>query len=112
MRNVDVAIVGAGAAGIGAYKGLQGSGLSVLLVEARSRIGGRALTRYVGEAIPFDVGCEWLDPADTNIFVQIAKKLQYKIGEAPPHWGEQSFDLNFSRDDQGQVSAASAPFME
>ena len=112
MRNVDVVIVGAGAAGLGAYKGLEESGLSVLLVEARSRIGGRALTRCVGEKIAFDVGCEWLHSADTNVFVQIAKQLQYEIGEAPPHWGEQTFDVNFSRDEQRQFRVASDAFYE
>ena len=112
MRNVDVVIVGAGAAGLGAYKGLQESGLSVLLVEARSRIGGRALTRYVEGKIAFDVGCEWLHSADTNLFVQIAKQLQYEIGEAPPHWGEQTFDVNFSRDEQRQFRVASDAFYE
>src|SRR3978361_724153 len=101
MRNVDVAIVGAGAAGLGADKGLKGSGLSVLLVEARSRIGGRALTRYVGEEIPFDVGCEWLHSADKNVFVQIAKQQQYEVCEAPPPWGEPPFDVNFSLDQHG-----------
>src|SRR6185369_6237277 len=42
--SVDVAIIGAGAAGLGAAHALKDSGLSVLVLEARDRVGGRAHT--------------------------------------------------------------------
>ena len=41
---VDVAIIGAGAAGLGAANALKGSGLSTIVLEARDRAGGRAHT--------------------------------------------------------------------
>lgn len=47
---VDVAIIGAGAAGLGAARALEGSGLSVIVLEARDRIGGRAHTIKIGRA--------------------------------------------------------------
>ena len=54
---VDVAIIGAGAAGLGAARTLEGSGLSVIVLEARDRIGGRAHTIMAAPGIPFDLGC-------------------------------------------------------
>ena len=42
--SVDVAIIGAGAAGIAAAHALSQSGLSVIVLEARDRVGGRAHT--------------------------------------------------------------------
>ncbi len=42
--DVDVAIIGAGAAGLGAAHALEDSGLSVIVLEARERVGGRAHT--------------------------------------------------------------------
>ncbi len=44
MGAYDVVIVGAGAAGIAAARRLAGARLSVLLIEATARIGGRAWT--------------------------------------------------------------------
>ena len=61
---VDVAIIGAGAAGLGAARMLEGSGLSVIVLEARDRIGGRAHTIMAAPGVPFDLGCEWLHSAD------------------------------------------------
>ena len=40
--SVDVAIIGAGAAGLGAAHALKHSGLSTLVLESRDRVGGRA----------------------------------------------------------------------
>ncbi|WP_438345957.1 NAD(P)-binding protein [Methylorubrum populi] len=45
MRNeFDVIIVGGGAAGIGAARRLAGCGEAALILEASSRLGGRAFT--------------------------------------------------------------------
>ena len=43
-READVAVIGAGAAGIGAARHLAGAGLTVAVVEAQGRIGGRTVT--------------------------------------------------------------------
>jgi monoamine oxidase len=66
--------IGAGAAGLAAASALSGQGLSVLVLEARNRIGGRALTQRL-DGVDFDVGCEWLHSADRNCFVPIARSL-------------------------------------
>jgi monoamine oxidase len=57
----DVVIIGAGAAGLAAARALAESGHSVLLLEARDRIGGRIWTRLESEsAVPVELGAEFI----------------------------------------------------
>jgi monoamine oxidase len=109
---VDIAIIGGGAAGLGAYDALAGRGLSIVILEARDRIGGRAVTKRLPGGIVFDAGCEWLHSADHNAFVPIAAALRFDVAEAPPHWGEQSYSINFSLAEQRDFHAASDAFYQ
>jgi monoamine oxidase len=93
--SVDVAIIGAGAAGLGAAHALQRSGLSIIVLEARDRAGGRAHTITAAPGITFDLGCGWLHSADKNRFVAIAEQLNFEIDRTRPPWREQSFDTGF-----------------
>jgi monoamine oxidase len=86
--DVDVAVVGAGAAGIGAARRLLAHGRSVLVLEARDRIGGRAQTVTVAGGIPIDLGCGWLHSADHNPLTALAREMGFAIDEALPTWGE------------------------
>jgi len=63
---LDVAIVGAGAAGIAAARRLTGHGLSCRVFEARSRPGGRAWTETASLGVALDRGCAWLHDATNN----------------------------------------------
>jgi monoamine oxidase len=92
---VDVAIIGAGAAGLGAARALENSGLSVVVLEARDRVGGRGRTIMAAPDITFDVGCGWLHSADKNSFVKIAGQLNFEIDKTRPPWREQSFYAGF-----------------
>jgi monoamine oxidase len=92
---VDVAIIGAGAAGLGAAHALKQSGLSVIVLEARDRVGGRGHTIMATPDIPFDLGCGWLHSANKNSFVNIAEGLHFEIDKTRPPWREQSFDAGF-----------------
>jgi monoamine oxidase len=94
---IDVAIVGAGAAGIAAARTLEGSGLSVLVLEARDRLGGRAWTVTPAPGIVFDVGCGWLHSADKNPFVAIARELGFAIDRTRPPWRVQGYEAAFPR---------------
>ncbi len=75
--NPDVAIVGAGAAGLAAARSLIDRGLSVVVIEARGRIGGRAWTESDSFGIPFDHGCSWLHAASRNPFKPMADDWDY-----------------------------------
>lgn len=75
MADVDVVIVGAGAAGLAAAKVLRAAGRTVTLLEALDRIGGRAWTRDGDFGVPFDIGCAWLHAGDRNPFMADAERL-------------------------------------
>src|SRR5260370_17248263 len=92
---VDGAIIGGGAAGLGAARALENSGLSTIVLEARDRVGGRGYTIMAAPNITFDLGCGWLHSADKNSFVKIAERLNIEIDKTRPPWREQSFDAGF-----------------
>jgi monoamine oxidase len=100
--DIDVAIIGAGAAGLGAAHGLANSGLSVIVLEARSRVGGRGYTIQAAPDVIFDVGCGWLHSADQNSFAKIAEQLNFEVNKALPPWRERAYGKAFpqaERDD-------------
>jgi monoamine oxidase len=109
---VDVAIIGAGAAGLGAARALEASGLSVIVLEARDRIGGRAHTIMAAPGIPFDLGCEWLHSADKNSFTAIAGDLGFKIDRNRPPWRDQAYDAAFSKTQRAEFFAAIDAFYD
>src|SRR5882757_10873317 len=92
---VDVAIVGAGAAGLGAAHALKKSNLSCIVLEARDRVGGRAHTIQAAPNITFDLGCGWLHSADENSFVPIAEQLNFEIDKTLPPWRERAYGKAF-----------------
>lgn len=110
--HIDIAIIGAGAAGLGAAHALQGSGYSTLVLEARDRIGGRAQTLALPNNVIFDVGCGWLHSADKNPFVSIAEKLGFAINKHRPPWQQQTFDAGFPRAEREEFIAAMNDFFE
>jgi monoamine oxidase len=69
--DVDLAIVGAGAAGIGAGLTARSAGLSCRILEAADRIGGRAWT-VRAHGVSYDLGCHFLHDASRNPFTLAA----------------------------------------
>ena len=79
--NPDVVIVGAGMAGLTAARFLIKNGITVAVLEARERIGGRAYTESATFGVPYDHGCAWLHSADQNPVTKIASELGFNIVE-------------------------------
>jgi monoamine oxidase len=105
MADVDVVVIGAGAAGIAAARRLTGTGLVVRVLEARDRVGGRAWTLR-RDGFPLDLGCGWLHSADENEWATIARTLGLAIDETPPPWSRRAHQLNFSAADQEDFADA------
>jgi monoamine oxidase len=62
----DVAIVGAGAAGIAAARRLAAAGRRYVVIEATDHIGGRCVTDTKTFGVPFDRGAHWIYLPDSN----------------------------------------------
>jgi monoamine oxidase len=110
--SVDVAIIGAGAAGLGAANALKNSGLSTIVLEARDRVGGRAHTIQAAPDVIFDVGCGWLHSADKNSFVAIAEHLNFEIDRTLPPWRERAFGKAFPQQERDDFIRALDEFYE
>jgi monoamine oxidase len=79
MSHLDLVIIGAGAAGIGASRAATKAGLSHQVIEASHRIGGRAYTEDLAPGVPFDLGCHWLHTTNINPLVAEADRLGFAI---------------------------------
>src|SRR5262245_35304731 len=105
MQDTDVVVIGAGAAGIAAARQLATHRVSAIVVEARSRVGGRAWTSQVA-GLPLDLGCGWLHSADENEWSTIAKELGLAIDPLPPPWSRRALPAGFPLGEQNDFAAA------
>ena len=84
--NRDVVIVGAGAAGLTAANELKKAGLSVAVLEARDRVGGRLHTDVIDGAM-LEIGGQWVSP-DQVVLLDLLDELglktysRYRDGES------------------------------
>jgi monoamine oxidase len=71
---VEVAIVGAGAAGIAAARKIAAAGRRYVLIEASDHIGGRCFTDTKTFGVPYDRGAHWIYLPDTNPMTRLAPR--------------------------------------
>jgi putrescine oxidase len=82
----DVVVVGAGAAGLTAANELRKAGLSVAVLEARDRVGGRLWTDVI-EGATLEIGGQWVSP-DQHALIDTVAELgletysRYREGES------------------------------
>jgi monoamine oxidase len=63
----DVVVVGAGLAGLMAARSVLQAGLEPVVLEARSRIGGRVVDEPVGDGSVAEMGGQWIAPRDQRL---------------------------------------------
>jgi monoamine oxidase len=98
--DIEVVIIGGGAAGIAAARRIVDAQLDCLLLEARSRLGGRAWTSTEHSAFPIDLGCGWLHSADRNPWRGAAEAQRRSIDKTPPPWMRPSAPIGFPLSEQ------------
>jgi monoamine oxidase len=82
----NIAIIGAGAAGLAAAKELEQMGRDYLLLDASHRIGGRAYTEELTPGVPFDLGAHWLMAPSVNPLIPYARNAQLALEAADEHY--------------------------
>jgi monoamine oxidase len=83
QTTVDVVVIGAGVAGVAAARALSGRGISVAVLEARERIGGRIFThRDRTLPMPIELGAEFIhgSASELNELLTDARLASVDVG--------------------------------
>jgi monoamine oxidase len=110
MHEIDVVVIGAGAAGVAAAQRLAAAQIPALVLEARTRVGGRAWTMREPSGLALDLGCGWLHSADENEWAALAPTLGLTVDRTPPPWSGRRRTIGFPSADQEEFGAESERF--
>ena len=111
-RDFETVVIGGGAAGIAAARRLQQAGVKCVIVEARSRLGGRAWTIADASGHALDLGCGWLHSADRNPWVAVAEEQKRTIDKTRPPWARSALPHGFPEDAQREFRKAQEDFFK
>ncbi len=106
MEEYDVAVLGAGAAGLAAAADLAQSGHSVAVIEARDRVGGRVLTRFDPRTShPMELGAEFIH-GEAPVTLQLLRAIGAgPVGEGGSNWELRDGRLQSSSGDPFDAAA-------
>jgi monoamine oxidase len=90
-ESADVLVVGAGLAGLSAARDLVAAGRSVLVLEARDRVGGRTLNTDIGDGKIVEMGGQWVGPTQDRLLalaaeLEVATFPTYDTGDKVLHF--------------------------
>ena len=90
-ESADVLVVGAGLAGLTAARHLVGAGRSVLVLEARDRVGGRIVNQDIGDGKIVEMGGQWAGPTQDRLLslaaeLDVATFPTYDTGKKVLHF--------------------------
>jgi monoamine oxidase len=90
-ESADVLVVGAGLAGLTAARDLVAAGRSVLVLEARDRVGGRIVNQEIGDGKIVEMGGQWAGPTQDRLMaladdLEVATFPTYDTGNRVLHF--------------------------
>ena len=94
VRECEVVVVGAGYSGLAAARHLARSGVDVLVLDARHRVGGRSFTDVTGAGFTIDRGGQWIGPTQDHL---AALATELGVATFPTHTAGQGVELRDGR---------------
>jgi len=94
VRECEVVVVGAGYSGLAAARHLARSGVDVLVLDARHRVGGRSFTDVTAAGFTIDRGGQWIGPTQDHL---AALAAELGVATFPTYTAGQGVELRDGR---------------